>query len=116
VREVAVVDSFGRPASRLAFEAPVDAYQAVFERITRGLYFHHTHRILDPSTPIKVTLLTGLTADSIQEISAFSGGSIGGNACVYKFGIDEVPANSLWIYQFYDAHWVMSQTGATIDA
>lgn len=115
VREVAVVDSFGASTTRLVFEVPVNAYQAVFERVTRGLYFHHTGRILDQNTPIKITPLTGLTSDSIDAISPFSGGSIGGNACVYKFGVDEEVSNSLWIFQFYDALWIMSQTGATVD-
>lgn len=44
--EVVVVDKDGAHTTKIAFRVPVNTYQRVFERTTRGLYFFHMGRIL----------------------------------------------------------------------
>lgn len=116
-REVETVDANGNRVVRLAFEAPVEAYQVVFERTTRGLYFAHTARILPPATPIVVDMLRSKPDFSTEEIAALTRRSIGADACVYRYGIDDAcNDSSLWIYEFYSAHWVMVKTGLCADS
>ena len=113
-REVETSDSQGNTSVRIAFEAPVRIYQNVFKRTTRGLYFFHTGRILSPGTRVVVDMLDSQPELNTPEIQSLSKHSIGDNACVYRFGIDETE-NSLWLYEFYGAHWIMVQTGAVIE-
>lgn len=113
-REVETSDSQGNIVERIAFEAPVQIYQKVFERTTRGLYFFHTGRILPPGTRVVVDMLAGQPELNTPEIHSLTKHCIGAEACVYRFGVNETD-NSLWLYEFYGAHWVMVQTGAVIE-
>lgn len=112
--DMRVVGSDGTVETRLAFHIPVQTYQRVFERTTRGLYFFHTGRILPASVKVFVTMLAGTPNMETQDIRALRMESIGEGACVYRYGVppEDVDA-SLWIYEFHQAHWVMVTTGAT---
>lgn len=116
VRDVEMADDQGNRVNRLAFEAPVRTYQAVFERITRGLYFFHTGRILPSVTSIIVTMLSSAPDLSTPEIKSLVRHSIGGDAFIYRFGIAEMQSDSsVWLYEFYKAHWVMTATGNAVE-
>jgi hypothetical protein len=52
LQEVAVVNEDGSTTTRLRFFVPVSLYQRVFERVTRGLHFFHTEKILPIDTPV----------------------------------------------------------------
>jgi hypothetical protein len=109
-REVSVTDAQGRSATRLAFEIPASTYEVVFGRTTRGLYFFHTGRILDPAAPIKVAPLT--TAPDKEFLSDLNVNEIGGAVCRYWYGIAAGALDaSVWAYCFHDLHWVYVATG-----
>jgi hypothetical protein len=113
-RTIETLDNEGNCVERLAFEAPVRTYQSVFERTTRGLFFFHMGRILSPDTLVVVDMLEGYPEVETPEIQALTKHSIAGDACVYRFCVDEADS-SLWLYEFYGAHWVMVRTGAVIE-
>lgn len=112
-REVKVVEANGKATTRLAFNFPVQPYQRVFERTTRGLYFFHTERILPADVPVLVQMLTAIPNMNSEEFLALQTHSVGGGACVYRYGISAEDAfTSVWIYEFHQAHWAMATTGA----
>jgi hypothetical protein len=114
-REVQVTDPQGFTTTKIAVLAPARIYDSVFGRITRGLYFFHTGRILDTSTPIQVAPLTSPPDEA--EINALQTGQIADGAFSYWFGIAaEEPTSSLWVYRFYGIHWVHASTGRASDA
>ena len=110
-REVQITEGQGIASTRIAVLAPARLYDAVFGRITRGLYFFHTGNILSPTTPIQVAPLT--SAPDQAEFNVLQSGSIAGDAFSYWFGIAaEEPSSSLWIYRLYGLHWVHASTGS----
>lgn len=114
-RDVVVTDTGGIGNVRLAFEVPVQLYQTEFERIVRGLYFHHTARILPQNVPVVVDLLNGADVDN-PHVQALNKHQIGGEACIYRFGIaGDKFDSSVWVFEFYHAHFVMVRTGATAE-
>ncbi|WP_373991613.1 hypothetical protein [Duganella sp. BuS-21] len=111
-RDVVVTDADGVDITRLAFVVPVRLYQKEFERIVRGLYFHHTTRILPQSAPVIVTLLTAADFEN-QDVRELHKHHIGGDACIYRFGVAEDQIDSsVWVFEFYSSHFVMVATGA----
>ena len=109
-REVRVTDWQGLTTTKVAVLVPARIYDSVFGRITRGLYFFHTGKILNPATPIEVAPLTSPPDET--EISALQTGQIADGAFSYWFGIAaEEPTSSLWVYRFYGLHWVHASTG-----
>jgi hypothetical protein len=110
-RDIQVHGDDGAVATRIAINIPVQTYQRVFERTTRGLYFFHSGRILPPSVEVSVTMLAGTPNLETKEISMLHTESIREGACVYRYGIVPEDVNvSLWIYEFHQAHWVMVTT------
>lgn len=112
-REVEVLEEDRSSGTRLAFHIPISTYQRVFERTTRGLYFFHTGRILPASVSVSATMLAGTPNMETDEIRLLNVETIGGGACVYRYGV--VPEDvdcSLWIYEFHHAHWAMVTTGS----
>ncbi len=96
---------------RTAFLAKKAVYDAVFERTVRGLYYHHFNEILGNSVSIEVTPLLNLTDEAYELTKDLPQNEIGGNALVYKYArTAEDPKVSLWVFQFYEKHWVMVGT------
>ena len=115
VRELQVNDSESRTSTRLAIEVPARAYESVFGRITRGLYFFNAGKILPPNTNVQVVPLASPPDEAI--LQPFERHQIAGGAFVYWFGLaHDEPSSSLWLYQFYGIHWVQATTGSASDA
>lgn len=113
-RAMQFVGEDGRSVSRLAVEAPVTLYEVVFSRTVRGLYFFHTARILSPDCQTKVSPLVLQPEDPL--IKELHYNEIGGHACKYWYGVDSEDLDgSLWLFQFYGAHWIQVTTGAVCD-
>lgn len=111
--EVTVDEDDGKHTTKIAFRVPVNTYQRVFERTTRGLYFYHTARILPATVPVSVTMLAGTPDMDTDEIRVLNVEVIGDGACLYRYGV--VPKDldcSLWIFEFHHAHWAMVTTGS----
>jgi hypothetical protein len=88
-----------------------DAHDAVVERTIRGLYDHHFGEILGDRASITVHRFRSLTPDMIAMSEGWSANVLGTGDCIYRFGraIDS-PLDSVWIFQFYNAHWAGGYT------
>lgn len=103
------------PQQRTTFPVPCRIYEVVFERVVRGLYFHHFGVILGKEVPVKAEPLTGIDDDSFRQIAPWPTYSIGNNAFVYKLvKTDEDPLSSTCVMQLYESHWILGRTGRMI--
>jgi hypothetical protein len=110
-QKIALVGEDGVAVTRLAVEIPAKTIESVFGRTTRGLYFFHTGRILDPSCRVEVTPQLARQIDPLYE--QFQYNEIGGSACRYWYGIVSAdPTSTLWLYCFYHSVWIQVLTGA----
>jgi hypothetical protein len=89
------------------YKWPRETHDKVIEKITRGLYYHHFHEILEPTTSLEIIFLTELNAELKQTILSMRCCDVGGaGRFAYAFGrLAEERQVSLWIYQFYMRHW-----------
>ncbi len=116
MNEIEVVNEEGKNETRLSFWVPSNLYQRVFERVTRGLHFYHSGKILPPETPVKINLLNNSPDLSLPEIKALEYQSISNGTFEYRFGFDpENLCNSLWLFTVHRSHWVQSSTGVLTD-
>lgn len=101
---------------KMAFGAPERIYQTVFEKVVRGLFFHHYGKVLGQHVDVKVAPLQGIDDESFRLIETWRTCAIGDTAFVYKF-VDaiEEPRSSTWVMQLYEAHWILGQTGTNLD-
>ena len=103
--------------SKTAFEVPERIYIRVFERVVRGLYYHHFGRILGKDVPISISPLVGIDDRSMKLLERLPVAAIGDPAFVYKYAVaTEDDTSSLWVMQLYEAHWIEATTGRAIDA
>lgn len=103
--------------SETAFEVPERVYVRVFERVVRGLYFHHFKKILGKEVPISISPLVGIDDNSLKLLEEIPVAAIGDPAFVYKYAVASDDENSsLWVMQLYEAHWIEAVTGSAIDA
>jgi len=94
-------------AFRLAWDS--DAHDSIVERTIRGLYYHHFGDVLGNRVSVSVQWFASLTIIEMSE--DWSANVLGTGECVYRFGraIDS-PLHSVWIFQFYQAHWAGGYT------
>jgi len=96
------------PASQSAFAIPLNkqAHDTVVERTVRGLYFHHTGKILGDRYPLIVQWRRVLDDELYRMTSDWSTGTIGDPALVYKYVIDrDDPSLIAWVLQFFQKTW-----------
>ncbi len=114
--EVEVANEDGSTTTRLAFVVPVSLYQRVFERVTRGLHFLHTGKLLPTDIRVQVNLLANAPDLSLPELQIFETHSVAEDAFVYRFALDpEEPSNGVWLFTIHGSHWVQSSTGVLVD-
>lgn len=105
-----------KAAGRIAFEIPERVYVTVFERVVRGLYYHHFDEILGKEVAVSVAPLTGIDDISFQSIENWPTYSIGGNAFVYKVSrASDSPKSTAWVLQLYESHWILCETDDVIN-
>lgn len=87
------------------------AHSAVVEKIIRGLYYHHFNEILGESADIKVHWYRRLTLEMAEMSKEWDVRNFGKGEVVYRYrrAIDG-PLHSVWIFQFYGAHWAGGYT------
>jgi len=96
------------PASQPAFAIPLNkqAHDTVVERTVRGLYFHHTGRILGDRYPLTVQWLRVLNDELFRMTNDWNTGTVGGSALVYKYEIGkDDPSLIAWVLQFFQKTW-----------
>lgn len=108
---VAVATAAGTLEKRMAFLAEKDVYDRVFERTVRGLYYHHFNEILGRNVEISIYPSTVLTDEMYHLTVNLPQNAIGNDALIYKYGrVEDVPKGSMWIFQFYNRHWILVVT------
>lgn len=87
------------------------AHTQVIGRTIRGLYFHHLGTPLPSDCDLKVQWLRGVPEEIVPKLPLFEEQVIGKNQVVYKYIIaPEDPRHSLWLFEFYGAHWASGYT------
>lgn len=83
-----------------------EAHDTIVERTIRGLYFHHYRQILGKQAYVKVQWLRGIPAEMAEMVNGWSIYSFGKGEVTYRYGrAEEYPLCSIWLFQFYGAHW-----------
>lgn len=89
-----------------------DIHDSVIERMIRGYYYHEFGAILGRRVTCEIQCLGRLTPDISEFSNRLRQASVGGDALIYRFGrADDEPLRSVWIFQFYCAHW---SSGVTV--
>lgn len=117
LKEIEVINN-NETTYRLVFLVPVSLYQRVFERVTRGLLFFHTGKILPSETSVVINLLNNRPNFLSSELQSLEYHSISDKAFEYRFGLDpENYCNSIWFFSVHNTHWIQASTGElTVDA
>lgn len=116
LREVPVTLPNNEVAKQLEFLVPVELYQRVFERVTRGLFFWHTGTILFKDISVKVQLLVGAPDLDSTDIRALEAHTVAEGAFEYRFGVDpEDNRNTIWFFRVHQTHWLYATTGVLAD-
>ncbi len=83
-----------------------ESYDAVIERIVRGLHFYHTGHILGDKSDVTIYWHRALTEKIINMVISWATGSVGGDQFIYKYvTFTEEPYGSVWVLQFFGSTW-----------
>lgn len=99
------------------FPWSVENHNKVIEKITRGLFFHVTKEILAQNSKIEVSVYpqnVGFPKEITEMMNGCSDTKIiskCGSQFICQYGIaNDVENASIWLYQFYESHFVMAVT------
>lgn len=96
---------------RTAFKFPAHVYEKVMERTARGLYYHHYNDILGSRVRCEVAFLRSLDEDFFKASAQWPQIDIGNGAVIYRYSrAAESLLSSVWVFQFYGAHWALVET------
>jgi len=110
-RRIAVRNKEGELESRLGVLWNSHAHTEVIGRTIRGLYYHHSGRSLPPDCELEIQWLRGVPKEILPKLHLFHEEIIGENQVVYKYTIfSEDPRHSIWLFEFYGAHWASGYT------
>jgi hypothetical protein len=88
-----------------------EAHDAIVERTIRGLYYHHFNEILGDLVNIKVHWFRKLTPEMVEMSRDWQVNSFGKGEVTYRYSrAIDAPLHSVWIFQFYKAHWAGGYT------
>ena len=84
----------------------------VMERIVRGLYYHHFSEILGLRSTVKTHFFQSLSDELVRISNDWNLYSFGSGDVVYKYAraTQDSKTASVWLFQFYGAHWAGGQT------
>ena len=101
-----------------AFTAKWDseAHTKVIERTIRGLHYHHYGIILGSESTVKTHYFKNLSTEVAELSKTWAFNSLGKDAFVYKYtgASNDTVRASVWLFQFYGAHWAGGQTRTPI--
>lgn len=95
-----------------------EAHSSVIEKCVRGLHYFHYKEILAGNTSIKTHYFRSLTPEMVEMSKGWASNSIGGDQFVYRYtsGKNESRRMSLWLFQFFGAHWAGGQTLSELES
>lgn len=110
-KRISIKNEQGKLESRLGVLWDSKAHNEVIGRTIRGLYFHHSGKPMPSDCELKVQWLRGVPEEIVPKLPLMEEHVIGENQVVYKFAISpEEPRHSLWLFEFYGAHWASGYT------
>jgi len=108
---VYVLSPNGKLQERRLFRWPMSRYLPVVERIARGLYWHHTGRILGAAAACVCNRLEFLSPEFLALTNDWPTPHVGDNLFRYRYNLDrENPLRSLWVLQFLGVSWAAVET------
>ena len=108
---VQITNDKGEKESRLGVQWNSKAHDAVIERTIRGLYFHHSGHVVPRDTALSVQWLKEIPKEVLPKLHLFQEVILGDSQVIYKYYIyPESPQYSLWLFDFYGAHWASGHT------
>jgi len=104
---------------------PVEVHDPIIEKMIRGLYFHHYDVVLADRAEVKVYWLR-----TLEDLENFSrridpsleqlwtelpgAGNVGAGHFRYRYAVsNESPLHSIWLFDFYRAHFAGGYTSPT---
>jgi hypothetical protein len=89
-----------------------EAHGKVIERTIRGLNYHHYGEILGLESTVKTHYFESLSKEMFEMSKNWAANSFGVGDVVYKYtsATNGDIRTSLWLFQFYGAHWAGGQT------
>jgi hypothetical protein len=110
-KELQIINNQGNIETRTGILWNSAAHDAVMERTIRGLYFHHSGSPIPIDTNLAVQWLHGVPEEILPSLHLFNEVVLGDNQVTYKYIIyGDDPRHSLWLFDFYGAHWASGHT------
>jgi hypothetical protein len=110
-KELQIINNQGNIETRTGILWNSAAHDAVMERTIRGLYFHHSGSPIPIDTNLAVQWLHGVPEEILPSLHLFNEVVLGDDQVTYKYIIyGDDPRHSLWLFDFYGAHWASGHT------
>lgn len=88
-----------------------EVFQKTFEKIIRGLYFHHFNRVLGNKVPVEVFGMETLPDEMLSLSESWAYNQVGNGKFCYRYAMDELqPLDTCWIFEFYGSLWASGCT------
>lgn len=97
-----ISNEFGVAEKNYAISWDNEAHEAIIDRLTRGLFYHHYMTILPKIIPVKIYWFSELPDFDADQ---YHKNSVGDDFVYFYNKAEDVPFYSAWFYQFYNAHW-----------
>ena len=88
-----------------------DSPHRIFEKMVRGLYFHHFNEVLADRVDIIIDQIKEMTTAKVECVKSLSCNYIGCGQFLYRYGrANDDPLRSVWLFVFHRNLVVMGQT------
>lgn len=88
-----------------------NAHDTIVEKTIRGLYYHHFAETLGSLAKIDVYWFRSLSKELADMSQGWAENRIGRGEFIYRFArAEDAPFDSVWIFEFYGAHWAAGYT------
>lgn len=106
-----VKNNEGKSEKKLAILWDSKAHDEVVQRTIRGLYYHHSNKLLAYDAELKVQWLKSIPEEIESILELLTENVIGDDQVRYKYYIaPEDPRHSVWLFDFYGAHYASGYT------
>ncbi|OED54746.1 hypothetical protein BEI46_14535 [Aliivibrio fischeri] len=113
-KSLLVENTEGESEEKLGVLWDSEAHDHVVERTIRGLYYHHSKKVLANDAELKVQWLKSIPEEIESILELLTEQVIGDDQVRYKYYIaPEDPRHSVWLFDFYGAHYTSGYTEPT---
>lgn len=113
-KSLLVENTEGESEEKLGILWDSEAHDKVLERTIRGLYYHHSKKVLTNDAGLKVQWLESIPEEIESILDLLTEQVIGDDQVRYKYYIaPEDPRHSVWLFDFYGVHYASGYTEPT---